>query len=96
MKHRHRARTESDRRYQRRVEMMPLSEPCAECGKYRYFNRKAARRAARRYHPGDSMSVYRCGDFWHIGHTPWDIKASLAQRSNLTNEYTPVGRRRVS
>lgn len=79
MKHRH--------SYRRRVEMMPLSEPCPSCGKYRYFNRKAARKAARRTSPGTSLSVYRCGDYWHIGHTPWEIRVGAAQRSNLTNQF---------
>ena len=72
---------ESDRRYLARTERFPLFEPCEDCGKLRYLSRKAARLAARRGHPGESMSTYRCGDYWHIGHTPYAIKRGFKERA---------------
>lgn len=42
---------------------------CPEgCGKRAYRNRREAKRAARRYHPGDHLSAYPCGQLWHYGH----------------------------
>lgn len=48
--------------------------PCATCGgKITYPSRKAARSAARAYHPGDSgLAAYRCpldAGYWHVGHS---------------------------
>lgn len=56
---------------------------CPTCKKRRYFTRKEARQAARRYHPGEHMSPYRCGNYWHIGHLPDDIKRLGIDRSVL-------------
>lgn len=69
------------------LEMRPLCEPCTECGKFRYITRKAAKAARRRTNRHDSMSVYRCGDYWHIGHTPHQIRQGYAERSNHTNTF---------
>lgn len=80
MPHKNRG-SESDGRYERRVGRLPLFEPCPDCGKLRYLNRKAARNGARRAHPGESMSVYRCGEYWHIGHTPTAIKLGYKERA---------------
>ena len=71
------------------LSMRPLCEPCSECGKLRYFTRKAAKAARKRTNQGESMSVYRCGEFWHIGHTPWQIREGLQERSNLHNQWVP-------
>lgn len=39
-------------------------------GKFRWKTRRDAKRIARRDHPGEHMSAYACGDYWHIGHLP--------------------------
>lgn len=41
---------------------------CDTCGKNRFVTRAMARAAARDLHPGDPMSVYRCGNYFHYGH----------------------------
>jgi hypothetical protein len=43
---------------------------CLTCGKRCYLDRKSAKRQAKARHPGEHLSEYRCGDYWHIGHTP--------------------------
>lgn len=53
---------------------------CPRCGKVIYASRKLARRVARSLYPGQSMSEYRCGTGWHIGHTPEYVKAGIAPR----------------
>jgi hypothetical protein len=48
---------------------------CATCGKHRFVTRKDAKRAARFLHPEDAMRAYRCGPWWHYGHTsPWRVR----------------------
>lgn len=42
--------------------------PCPECGKQCYETRAAARREAKRIHPGERLNAYQCGLWWHIGH----------------------------
>lgn len=79
----------SETRMKRQVELQPLTEPCPKCGKFRYLTRKGARAARKRTNHSDSMSVYMCGEYWHIGHTPWQIKQSLQARSNTRGEFKP-------
>lgn len=40
-----------------------------ECGKVRWASRTDAKQFAKRHHPGDRVRAYRCGEFWHLGHT---------------------------
>lgn len=47
------------------------------CGKVRYGNRRDAKRAAKKFHPGDHLSAYECGDYWHFGHPPRRIIQGL-------------------
>lgn len=63
-----------------------LMENCEECGKKRYTTRKGARLARRRTN-GQHMSVYRCGEYWHIGHTPWQIRKGKEARSNTLGDF---------
>jgi hypothetical protein len=42
---------------------------CPTCGKLRYSDRSTARRAARALYPHTALRAYRCGTWWHIGHT---------------------------
>lgn len=52
---------------------------CSTCGKWCYPTRKAARRAARAFHPGHPMRAYQCGDWWHYGHKPaWLIRGEVS------------------
>lgn len=53
---------------------------CPDCGKRRYVTRKAARRVARLVCPGEQVSVYRCGDYFHFGHTPYIIARGAKAR----------------
>lgn len=44
--------------------------PLETCGKIRYSTRRDARKAARDQFPGDHLTAYLCGDWWHFGHIP--------------------------
>ena len=46
---------------------------CQECGKLCYLNRKDARKACKASFPGQTVSAYPCGRYWHVGHTPRKI-----------------------
>lgn len=78
----------SESRAREQLEQHPLAEPCPECGKHRYLTRKAAR-AARKRHKKETLSVYLCGDYWHYGHTPWQIRRGVQARSNTLGEFKP-------
>lgn len=56
---------------------------CPRCGKRRYPTRRVARRQARRLYPGDRLSAYPCGTFWHVGHLPDSVKAGEETRDSL-------------
>ncbi|HEY2763374.1 MAG TPA: hypothetical protein VGJ13_05090 [Pseudonocardiaceae bacterium] len=66
---------------------------CATCDKYAYPDRKTARQAIRRFHPGSQrkgLDVYRCAALsgnWHVGHS-WRRRShpafSLPQREGPT------------
>lgn len=43
------------------------------CGKIRYGSRSEAKKAAKVIHPGDHLSSYSCGDWWHFGHPPESV-----------------------
>jgi hypothetical protein len=43
---------------------------CQRCGKRCYATRREAKRAARALHPDAPLRAYRCGTWWHVGHTP--------------------------
>ena len=47
---------------------------CAVCGKLNYLSRKVARGVAKRRYPGAHVTAYRCGDFWHIGAMPPEVR----------------------
>ena len=58
---------------------------CASCGKLHYPSRKAARKAARRKHPGERLSAYQaCGGYgWHIGHLPGAVVHGVFDRDQF-------------
>jgi hypothetical protein len=43
--------------------------PDPECGKTCYTNRREARQASKRNHPGDHMTPYLHRGRWHYGHS---------------------------
>lgn len=63
----------------------PWRHTCERCGKQGYQSRKAARRAARRFHPGERMSTYQCGDCWHNGHAPDALRHGAISRKELAS-----------
>jgi hypothetical protein len=77
---RHSTASASVRQLTAQAESFPLAEPCSTCGKRRYRTRKAAKLALRKLNTSDSMSVYRCGEFWHFGHTPWQVRRGVTAR----------------
>ncbi len=60
---------------------------CDTCGKQRYINRKAAKKAMTTAHPGAQLSVYRCGEYYHYGHTPYGVKRGWQDR-NTSQMYS--------
>lgn len=63
--------------------MMTGLRTCPTCGKRRYTTRRLARKAAKRIHPGQHMSPYRCGQFWHIGHLPGPVLTGDSDRNRI-------------
>jgi hypothetical protein len=61
---------------------------CPTCGKARFFTKLAARRFARRVLPGESLNVYECEGFWHLGHLPRTVRNGYTSRGEL---YRPDG-----
>lgn len=57
-----------------------MGPTCQTCGKITWRSRKIARQMARKLHPGETLNEYRCGDGWHIGHTPPYVKAGIYAR----------------
>lgn len=47
---------------------------CEVCGKRTFASRRAAKKAARFWFPGEALRAYQCGEHWHIGHTPAWVK----------------------
>jgi hypothetical protein len=58
---------------------------CPVCGKVRYSSRARAKQAIRqiRSRVGGHMNAYRCGDFWHVGHTPTALIRGDITRDDL-------------
>jgi len=53
------------------------------CDKQRYPTRKAAKRVARRRHPGEALRVYPCPavpGLFHVGHLSRDVIAGRVGR----------------
>ena len=56
---------------------------CGTCGKRQFRTRKAARSTGRRLYPGQRLSQYECGDYWHIGHLPGAVRHGVIPRSAI-------------
>jgi hypothetical protein len=54
---------------------------CDVCGKNKFESRKQAKQYIRRRFPKQHMSVYRCGNYYHFGHTPWKIKKGVNKKN---------------
>ena len=63
---------------------------CHTCGKLCFLTRKDARMYLRKSFPGEKMSIYPCGDYYHFGHTPWGIKRGITDRRSWNRERRPV------
>lgn len=47
---------------------------CPLCGKLRYTSKKNAKATAKEQHPTEHLSVYPCGNYWHLGHLPYSVQ----------------------
>lgn len=56
---------------------------CRTCGKRCYLTKRAAKSFARWRFPGEHMSAYRCGEYWHVGHLPPGVRRGVVKRSDL-------------
>ena len=61
---------------------------CDACGKIRFQSRADAKRRARQLFPGDHLTAYACGNWWHFGHPP----ASVVRGIGWKNERRLVNR----
>lgn len=49
------------------------------------MTRKAAKIAGRRLNMGsEPLSAYRCGDYWHLGHLPYEVRRGVIARASMT------------
>lgn len=62
---------------------IPGGSVCPRCGKREWPTRKDAKAAARRFFPGERLSVYRCGDVWHLGHLPTAVRRGHITRDEI-------------
>ncbi len=64
---------------------IPAVGRCSTCGKVCYPSRKAAKIAGRRLNMGsEPLSAYRCGDYWHLGHLPYEVRRGVIARASMT------------
>lgn len=79
MSRRHYRSSKDQRQQLQRLDADALAETCPTCGKRRYRSRKGGRDAIKRLGRA-GMSVYRCGEFWHIGHRPQQVRQGWIER----------------
>jgi hypothetical protein len=53
---------------------------CEECGKLKFTSRKLTRKYMHKRFPNQKFSVYRCGAYFHFGHTPWRVREGKKAR----------------
>lgn len=57
---------------------------CPTCGKQCYLSRADAKFVIRTVHAGArNMTAYRCGDYWHAGHTTYQVRRGVIPRSAM-------------
>lgn len=67
------------------VDARHAAEPCPTTGKRSWPTRKAAKAIAKRLPPsGPRVSAYPCGDHWHIGHTPHQVRRGWTDRRTVS------------
>ncbi len=54
---------------------------CDDCGKLRFKSRKQAKVYMHNRFPKERMSVYRCGGYFHFGHTPYGVARGYQERN---------------
>lgn len=59
--------------------------PRCSCGKVKFLSKRDAKAWAKRF-PGERLSPYRCGDFWHLGHLPPAVRAGHLGRETLRKD----------
>lgn len=62
---------------------IPGGEPCPTCGKKSWLTRADAKAMARRIPGGRSLSAYRCGNYWHLGHLPRPVATGALTRDDI-------------
>lgn len=67
---------------------------CAACGKRGYPSKRAAK-ALKRHHADRDLSIYRCGDYWHVGHLAPRVKAGKESRTSLYSHRRRSSRKAV-
>lgn len=50
------------------LELQPIAS-CETCGKMSYLSRSVARRVIKRGYQDRKLAPYRCGQYWHVGHS---------------------------
>jgi len=55
---------------------------CPACGKNMYRTRREARNSRKR-NPREKINAYPCGDYWHVGHLPPNVRAGIVGREVL-------------
>lgn len=65
--------------------MIRAASECPTCGKREYVSKAAAKHAIRAMKGRvGRLNVYRCGNYWHIGHLPADVVMGRIARTDLT------------
>lgn len=75
----------SKRSSQRDYEQFAISgQRCPSCGKVRFLSKADAKKTIGRMKGRNGrMHAYRCGDFWHLGHVPSDLKHGEVTRADV-------------
>lgn len=67
---------------------------CDACGKRCFVSRKDARKYSRTQMPGNNWSIYKCGEYWHYGHKPADMKSGKRTRADYDSTRARYASRR--
>lgn len=54
---------------------------CGLCGKYAYETRAKVKSRAR-LQAGQKLNIYRCGDYWHMGHLPQSVRNGALSKTD--------------
>ncbi|VXB82499.1 hypothetical protein [Aeromicrobium sp. 9AM] len=56
---------------------------CPTCGKHCYLTKQDAKAIRRRMPHDEHLSVYRCGQYWHLGNLPKPVISGRIDRSKI-------------